>query len=123
MSGVVGDLVTNVALGAACWIVVACGAVGGWLFLIRRSPSGGPMVPAGGTLPALSGGSVAAQDATMTRTASPRSARSTRSARTVRGPRRHRSGQFVDPYSPLLLEDVAFTRRELLQARTGTEGH
>jgi hypothetical protein len=81
------------------------------------------MAPPRQALRALSGGPGAAEDATMTRTASPRSSRSARPARTARGPRRHRSGQFADAYSPFLLDDVAFTRRELLQARTGTNGH
>ena len=113
----------NVAAAAAGWVALAGAVVGIWLFLLHRSRRGGPMVPAGRTLTALSGGLGTAKDARMTRTASPRSSRPTRSARTARGPRRHRSGQLIDAYSPLLLDDVAFTRRELLQARTGTEAH
>jgi len=116
------DWATHLAAAGGCWLAAAGVLTGAWLFRVRRargSRSQGPLVPPGRPLPALLTGWPGAEDATMTRAASARSSRPARSGRaTIRGPRRHRPAQFADQYSPLLLEDVTFTRSELIQARS-----
>ncbi len=122
MSANVADWVTPLAAAGGCWVGAAGALTGAWLLRVRRgrgSRGDGPLVPPGRPLPALLTGWPGAEDATMTRAAAARSSRPARPGRaTIRAPRRHRPAQFVDPYSPLLLDDVAFTRSELIQARS-----